>query len=251
MAGTLYLIPNTLGQTEPQQENLLTQIIPDTVQKMTSQLSHFVAENAKTTRAYLKLLNQSHTLAKPMQELQIAELNVNTPAQALEALLAPLIQGHDVGLISEAGVPAVADPGANLVRLAHQRSIQVRPLVGPSSLLLALMASGLNGQSFAFHGYLPTDAALRARRIKELEERSRKEQQTQLLIETPYRNAAMLEALAGNCLPHTLICVATDLTLSSERITTLAAAEWKKRLQANQAPDFHKKPTVFLFLANQ
>ncbi len=251
MAGTLYLIPNTLGQTEPQQENLLTQIIPDTVQKMTSQLSHFVAENAKTTRAYLKLLNQSHPLAKPMQELQIAELNVNTPAQALEALLAPLIQGHDVGLISEAGVPAVADPGANLVRLAHQRSIQVRPLVGPSSLLLALMASGLNGQSFAFHGYLPTDAALRARRIKELEERSRKEQQTQLLIETPYRNAAMLEALAGNCLPHTLICVATDLTLSSERITTLAAAEWKKRLQANQAPDFHKKPTVFLFLANQ
>lgn len=251
MAGTLYLIPNTLGQTEPQQENLLTQIIPDTVQKMTSQLSHFVAENAKTTRAYLKLLNQSHPLAKPIQELQIAELNVNTPAQALEALLAPLIQGHDVGLISEAGVPAVADPGANLVRLAHQRSIQVRPLVGPSSLLLALMASGLNGQSFAFHGYLPTDAALRAKRIKELEERSRKEQQTQLLIETPYRNAAMLEALAGNCLPHTLICVATDLTLSSERITTLAAAEWKKRLQANQAPDFHKKPTVFLFLANQ
>lgn len=251
MAGILYLIPNTLGQTEAQQDQLLAQIIPDTVQKMTAQLSHFVAENAKTTRAYLKMLNQSHPLAKPMQELHIAELNVNTPVQALEALLAPLIQGHDVGLISEAGVPAVADPGANLVRLAHQRNICVRPLVGPSSLLLALMASGLNGQSFAFHGYLPIDAALRVKRIKELEECSRKEQQTQLLIETPYRNAAMLEALASSCLPHTLICVATDLTLDSERITTLSAIEWKKRLHVNQAPDFHKKPTVFLFLANQ
>lgn len=250
MPGTLYLIPNTLGHTEGQQENLLAQIIPDTVQKMTAQLTYFVAENAKTTRAYLKLLNQHHPLAKPMQELQIAELNVNTPVEALDALLMPLLQGHDVGLISEAGVPAVADPGANLVRLAHQRHINVRPLVGPSSLLLALMASGLNGQSFAFHGYLPTDTGLRAKRIKELEDRSRKEQQTQLLIETPYRNAAMLEALATNCLPQTLICVATDLTLASESIQTYSASEWKKRLQANQAPDFHKKPTVFLFLAN-
>ena len=250
MTGTLYLIPNTLGQSETQQENSLAQIIPETVQKMTAQLSYFVAENAKTTRAYLKILNQSHPLAKPMQELQIAELNVNTPSQALEALLTPLLQGHDVGLISEAGVPAVADPGANLVRLAHQRHITVRPLVGPSSLLLALMASGLNGQSFAFHGYLPTDSGMRAKRIKELELRSGKEQQTQILIETPYRNAPMLDALATNCFAQTLICVATDLTLESESIVTLTAAEWKKRLQSNQAPDFHKKPTVFLFLAH-
>jgi 16S rRNA (cytidine1402-2'-O)-methyltransferase len=249
MNGTLYLIPNTLGQKEAQQESPLAQIIPETVQKMTAQLGYFVAENAKTTRAYLKILNQSHPLAKPMQELKIAELNVNTPSQALEALLTPLLEGHDLGLISEAGVPAVADPGANLVRLAHQRNITVRPLVGPSSLLLALMASGLNGQSFAFHGYLPTDAGSRAKRIKELELRSGKEQQTQLLIETPYRNVPMLEALATNCFPQTLICVATDLTLDSENIVTLPAAEWKKRLQANQVPDFHKKPTVFLFLA--
>ena len=249
MNGILYLIPNTLGQSETQQESTLAQIIPETVQKMTAQLSYFVAENAKTTRAYLKILNQSHPLAKPMQELQIAELNVNTPSQALEALLTPLLQGHDIGLISEAGVPAVADPGANLVRLAHQRQITVRPLVGPSSLLLALMASGLNGQSFAFHGYLPTDSGLRAKRIKELELRSGKEQQTQILIETPYRNAPMLDALATNCFAQTLICVATDLTLDSENIVTLTAAEWKKRLQSNQAPDFHKKPTVFLFLA--
>ena len=250
MPGTLYLIPNTLGQTEDQQANLLAQIIPDTVQKMTAELTYFVAENAKTTRAYLKLLSQRHPLSKPMQELHIAELNVNTPAQALDALLTPLQQGHDVGLISEAGVPAVADPGANLVRLAHQHHITVRPLVGPSSLLLALMASGLNGQSFAFHGYLPTDAGSRAKRIKDLEDRSRKEQQTQLLIETPYRNTAMLEALATNCQPQTLICVATDLTLETETIQTSSAAEWKKRLQASQAPDFHKKPTVFLFLSN-
>lgn len=249
MPGTLYLIPNTLGQTEDQQQHLLAQIIPETVQKMTAQLHYFVAENAKTTRAYLKLLNQNHPLTKTIQELQIAELNINTPEQALEALLTPLLQGHDLGLISEAGVPAVADPGANLVRLAHSRNITVRPLVGPSSLLLALMASGLNGQSFAFHGYLPTDAGLRAKRIKELEERSRKEKQTQLLIETPYRNAAMLEALATSCASSTLICVATDLTLNSESIQTQAASEWKKRLQDKRAPDFHKKPTVFLFLA--
>ncbi|BBB66752.1 hypothetical protein UNDYM_2499 [Undibacterium sp. YM2] len=250
MTGTLYLIPNTLGLNEDQQVNLLASIIPDTVQKMTAELSHFIAENAKTTRAYLKYLSQAHPLQKAMQEIQISELNINTPAQALEGLLQPLLQGQDVGLISEAGVPAVADPGANLVRLAHQRNIKVRPLVGPSSLLLALMGSGLNGQSFAFHGYLPTDAALRAKRIKELEERSKKEKQTQLLIETPYRNAAMLEALSNHCHPTTLICVATDLSLNTESLQTKTAAEWKANLSKQQGPDFHKKPTVFLFLSN-
>lgn len=249
--GTLYLIPNTLGVSENPTEtnNGLAHIIPNTVLQMSSQLTHLVAENAKTTRAYLKLLGQTYPLSQAIQEISITELNVNTPAQALEGLLAPLLQGHDVGLISEAGVPAVADPGANLVRLAHQRNITVRPLVGPSSLLLALMGSGLNGQSFAFHGYLPTDAALRAKRIKELEDRSRKEQQTQLLIETPYRNSAMLEALANSCNGTTLICVATDLTLVTESIQTKTANEWKKQLQANKAPTFHKKPTVFLFLS--
>ncbi|MEB0138593.1 MULTISPECIES: SAM-dependent methyltransferase [unclassified Undibacterium] len=250
MTGTLFLIPNTLGDNDTQAADILASIIPATVQAMSSQLGHFVAENAKTTRAYLKFLHQQHPLRLPMQEISIAELNVNTPAQALQGLLQPLLEGHDVGLISEAGVPAVADPGANLVRLAHARGIRVRPLVGPSSLLLGLMASGLNGQSFAFHGYLPTDAALRAKRIKELEERSRKEQQTQLLIETPYRNIAMLEALATHCAPSTLLCVATDLSLATESIQTRSAAEWKQALSKQQAPDFHKKPTVFLFLAN-
>lgn len=251
MSGTLYLIPNSLGtsSTADAAVNPLASIIPETVQQMSAQLNYFVAENAKTTRAFLKQLNQFHPLAQPIQALQIAELNVNTPESALAELLKPLLAGHDVGLISEAGVPAVADPGANLVRLAHQHQINVRPLVGPSSLLLAVMGSGLNGQSFAFNGYLPTDAAQRVKRIKELEDRSRKEQQTQLFIETPYRNAAMLDALLQTCQPSSLICVATDLSLDSESIQTHTAAQWKKRIQAQQAPAFHKKPTVFLFLA--
>jgi 16S rRNA (cytidine1402-2'-O)-methyltransferase len=188
-------------------------------------------------------------LAKPLQEIGIAELNVNTPAAALAGLLAPLLAGKDAGLVSEAGVPAVADPGADLVRLAHQQGIKVKPLVGPSSLLLAVMASGLNGQSFAFNGYLSTDAALRGKRIKELENRSRSDKQTQLFIETPYRNAAMLEALVTNCQPGTLICVATDLSLATESIRTQTGAQWKSQLVAGKAPDFHKKPTVFLLLA--
>ncbi|USX16517.1 SAM-dependent methyltransferase [Oxalobacteraceae bacterium OTU3CAMAD1] len=240
MPGTLFLIPNTLGETEA-----LSSVLPEQVQQITSQLDYFVAENAKTARAFLKLVNANHALAKPLQEITISELNVNTPANALAGLLAPLLAGRDGGLVSEAGVPAVADPGADLVRLAHQHNIPVRPLVGPSSLLLAVMASGLNGQSFAFNGYLPTDAAQRATRIKELETRSRKEKQTQLFIETPYRNAAMLEALMAACAPSTLVCVATDLSLASETIRTKTAAQWKSA----KAPDFHKKPTVFLLLA--
>ena len=248
LPGTLYLIPNTLGASELGAD-ALAHIIPEQVQAITSGLDYFVAENAKTARAFLKLIALRHPLAKPLQEIAIAELNVNTPAQALTALLAPLLAGKDAGLVSEAGVPAVADPGADLVRLAHQHGVTVRPLVGPSSLLLAVMASGLNGQSFAFNGYLPTDATLRAKRIKDLEQRSRAEKQTQLFIETPYRNAAMLEALSATCQGGTLICVATDLSLPTESIKTLSGAQWKSLLAAGKGPDFHKKPTVFLLLA--
>jgi 16S rRNA (cytidine1402-2'-O)-methyltransferase len=244
MPGTLYLIPNTLGETEA-----LASVIPEHVQALTARLDYFVAENAKTARAFLKLINARHPLAKPLQEIKIAELNISTPAAALQALLAPLLAGQDAGLVSEAGVPAVADPGADLVRLAHQHGIPVRPLVGPSSLLLAVMASGLNGQSFAFNGYLPTDAAARTKRIQELEKRSRSDKQTQLFIETPYRNAAMLEALVAGCNPGTLICVATDISLPSETIRTMSGAQWKSLLTNGKAPDFHKKPTVFLLLA--
>jgi 16S rRNA (cytidine1402-2'-O)-methyltransferase len=248
MPGTLYLIPNTLGPTDAA-PHALSHILPEQVQDIASKLDYFVAENAKTARAFLKLVAIDHPLARPLQEIRIAELNVNTPAQALAALLAPLLDGRDAGLVSEAGVPAVADPGADLVRLAHQHDVPVRPLVGPSSLLLAVMASGLNGQSFAFNGYLPTDAAQRTKRIQQLEQRARSEKQTQLLIETPYRNGAMLEALVASCQPQTLICVATDLSLATETVRTQTAAKWKAQLAAGKAPDFHKKPTVFLFLA--
>src|SRR5512133_353528 len=172
MLGTLYLIPNTLGTTEAA-PGALYHVIPTHVQALTARLDYFVAENAKTARAFLKLVAIDHPLAKPLQEIEIAELNVNTPPAALAGLLAPLLAGRDCGLVSEAGVPAVADPGADLVRLAHQHGITVKPLVGPSSLLLAVMASGLNGQSFAFNGYLPTDAAQRVKRSKDLEQRAR------------------------------------------------------------------------------
>lgn len=246
MSGTLYLIPNTLGAAN---EDLLTAIIPDEVQRLTARLDYFIAENAKTTRAFLKLIATRHPLAKAMQEIHISELSVNTDAAALPALLAPLQTGQDAGLISEAGVPAVADPGANLVRLAHAYGITVRPMIGPSSLLLAVMASGLNGQSFAFNGYLPTDGTQRSKRIKILEERSRTEKQTQLFIETPYRNTTLLEALAITCHPQTLVCVATDLTLPTESIRTQTAMTWREEFARGNAPDFHKKPTVFLLLA--
>lgn len=243
MTGTLYLIPNTLGPCA------LDAVLPAEVRAITARLDTFIAENAKTARAFLKLVGASHPLCKPLQELQITELNVNTPSTALPALLMPLMAGIDTGLLSEAGVPAVADPGADLVRLAHARGITVRPLVGPSSILLALMASGLNGQSFAFNGYLPTDADARGKRIKTLEQRSRQDKQTQIFIETPYRNAALLEALAAHCGGSTLICVATDLSLDSEKIQTMTAQQWLRELKAGRAPDFHKKPTVFLLLA--
>ena len=249
MSGTLFLVPNTLGHAQPDPSQPLTHIIPDDVQAITARLDYFIAENAKTTRAFLKLVSTAHPLAKPLQEISIAELNVNTKADALPALLAPILAGQDGGLISEAGVPAVADPGANLVRMAHQLGIPVKPLVGPSSLLLAVMASGLHGQSFAFNGYLPTDAAERAKRIKALEERSKKDGQTQIFIETPYRNSVLLEALATSCRPDTLICIATDLTAPDESIKTQPAAKWKSQLAAGKTPDFHRKPTVFLLLA--
>ncbi len=243
MAGTLYLIPNSLGPGP------LESVIPEPVRAKTASLDCFIAENAKTARAFLKLVAATHPLQTVLQEIRISELNVNTRADELPALLEPLLQGKDVGLLSEAGVPAVADPGADLVRLAHQKGIVVKPLVGPSSLLLALMASGLNGQSFAFHGYLPTDAEARAARIRQLEQRSRQEKQTQIFIETPYRNDAMLEALATHCSGTTLVCVATDLTLATEVVRTTSAQQWKKEIAAGKTPDFRKKPTVFLFLA--
>ncbi|MFM8468280.1 MAG: SAM-dependent methyltransferase [Oxalobacteraceae bacterium] len=243
MTGTLYLIPNSLGP------GALELVIPAPVRKVTAGIDYFIVENAKTARAFLKLVAETHTLCKTLQEIELRELNVKTAPADIPALLTPLLAGRHAGLLSAAGVPAVADPGAELVRLAHDKQIVVKPLVGPSSLLLALMASGLNGQSFAFHGYLPTDAASRAQRLKQLEQRSRQERQTQIFIETPYRNEALLEAMVTHCAAGTLVCTATDLTLDTESVRTQAVSQWKRELAAGKTPDFRKKPTVFLMLA--
>ncbi len=242
MSGTLYLIPNTLGKRD--EADPLPDVIPAGVQQVAARLNYLVAENAKTARAFLKKLGETCPLEQPIQQIEIRELNVNTRAEALADLLAPLAAGRDGGLLSEAGVPAVADPGAELVRLAHARGIRVRPLVGPSSILLAVMGSGLNGQSFAFNGYLPVDPDERARRLRELEQHSRKFHQTQVWIETPYRNGTLLDALRQHCAGTTLLSVAVDLTLPTETIVTLPLAQWRPdRL------DLHKRPAIFSLLA--
>lgn len=233
--GTLYLIPVPLGAMAAQD------VLPATVIVRARQLTSFIAENAKSARAFLKSLPSD----TPLQQIRIQELNEHTPPGALPELLAPLLAGEDVGLISEAGCPAVADPGSALVALAHDKGIRVAPLVGPSSILLALMGSGLCGQSFAFHGYLPAKDELRRRKIVELENDSRKEGRTQLFIETPYRNRRMLQALLDACSPQTRIGIAADLTLPEERIMTLCCAEWKRR----GLPDIDRHPTVFLLQA--
>lgn len=235
MAGTLYLIPVPLGPTAPQDS------LPANVLAIVRPITYFVVEQAKTARAFLKAAGTD----TPLQELQLEELNEHTKADALDRLLAPLRSGHDVGLLSEAGCPAVADPGANLVALAQQENIRVVPLIGPSSLLLALMASGLNGQRFAFLGYLPAKEAERTKALRDLESDSRKHKQTQLFIETPYRNKAMFEGVLQACSPTTRLTVATDLTLPSESVLTLTIAQWKKKTP----PEIERRPTVFLLLA--
>ena len=245
MKGTLFLIPNGLGSA-----GALDQVLTADVRAITADLDYFIAENAKTARAFLNQVALTHPLRLRLQDIEISELNVKTPASALPDLLAPLMAGRNGGLVSEAGVPAVADPGADLVRIAHERGIRIRPLVGPSSILLALMSSGLSGQNFAFNGYLPTDATERATRIRQLEQRSKQEQQTQIFIETPYRNEALLQALSTHCQPGTQICIATHLTLEDEFIQRMSAQSWKRGLAENRMPDFRKKPTVFLILAS-
>ena len=233
--GSLYLIPVSLG---PAGTGLTT---PADVAARACGLTYFVVENAKTARAELKRLEHPAQL----RDLDIRELPEKPGSADLDALLAPLLAGQDAGLMSEAGCPAVADPGALLVRHAHEKGVKVVPLVGPSSLLLGLMASGLNGQSFAFHGYLPVDEETRKRRIRELEAESARHSRTQLFIETPYRNDRMFEALKQACGPETRLCIARDLTTADEWIATRRITDWKK----TAAPDLSKRPTVFLLLA--
>lgn len=241
MSGTLYLIPNTLGDGD---DDALRAVLPAPVRATAARLTYIVGENAKATRAFLKRVGTE----TPIQQIQIGELNVNTPPDAIDALLAPIVAGTDGGLVSDAGCPAVADPGALLVRRAHALGVRVVPLVGPSSILLALMASGMDGQRFAFHGYLPTGAAERTQKLKELERQSREQHQTQIFIETPYRNAAMFDALLQSCAPQTAVCFAADLTLPTEEIATRSVAEWKK-CPADRRPDLGKRPAIFLLLA--
>ena len=235
MPGTLYLLPTSLGETP------WPLVLPTTSREVACRLRHFVVENAKSARASLKWLQ--HPL--PIREINIEQLPEPLPPREIDRLLNPLHQDSDIGLMSEAGCPGVADPGALLVRRAHETGICVKPLVGPSSLLLSLMASGLDGQRFAFHGYLPAKEPDRSKRILELEKESRQKQQTQLFIETPYRNQILLEALLDICHKKTLLCLATDLTLPAETIVTRPIDAWRK----NPRPDINRHPTVFLLLS--
>lgn len=228
MPGILYAIPTPLGGTAGD-------ALPAPALLTVRSLRDFVVENAKTARAFLKAAGNDP------KEVRILELNERT---SISELLKPLREGFSVGLLSEAGCPAIADPGALLVDAAHQAGIRVVPLIGPSSIVLALMASGLEGQRFAFCGYLPREAEERRKKIKEIEARSRRECETQIFIETPYRNEPMFSALLETCAPATRLCVASDLTMGSEAIKTSSIAEWCKT-----PPKIGKRPTVFLLLA--
>jgi len=242
-SGRLLLVPNTLdlGCPDPATGEApdLQHVLPLGVIRQAAHIHHWIAENAKTTRAFLKRVDQVAPLSQPLQALSIQELprppkgdkgtQTSALGAVLTALLAPTRAGHDVGLISEAGLPGVADPGAAVVQAAHKAGIPVVPLSGPSSLVLALAGSGLHGQSFAFVGYLPTDAALRAQRIRELELLSRKAHQTQLVIETPYRNPALWQALLQHLQPQTWLNVSCGLTLSQGFTLTDTVARWRQR----------------------
>ncbi len=249
--GSLYLIPNTLDFGTAAEANPIDDVLPASVIRTAARLTHWVAENAKTTRAFLKRVDAVVPLARPLQSLAIVELprppkgSSTLPAPDLATLLAPALQGHDLGLISEAGLPAVADPGAALVQAAHAAGIKVIALAGPSSLVLALAASGLNGQSFAFVGYLPVDPSARGARIRELEALSRRASQTQLMIETPYRNEALLGALLAHLQPGTRLSVSCGLTLPDGFTRTDSVQGWKSRPIALP----NNVPVVFSLLA--
>jgi 16S rRNA (cytidine1402-2'-O)-methyltransferase len=227
----LYAIPTPLGGTP---EGSLP---PAALQRIRA-LQDFVVEEAKSARAFLGAVGLNP------RDVRMAELNQHTVSTELARLLKPLREGRPLGLLSEAGCPAIADPGAALIEAAHAAGFRVVPLVGPSAITLALMASGLEGQRFAFCGYLPRDSAERAQRIKQLESRSRRERETEIFIETPYRNDALLGGLLESCAPATRLCIAADLTLATESIRTQSVADWRR-----SRPSLGKRPAVFLLLA--
>jgi len=229
--GKLYLIPTRLGDNPP------LEVLPISIKKIIEDLNYYIVENEKTARRFIKRVSAS----KSQPSLKLSVLNKYTTEAERNTYLNPCIEGESVGLLSEAGCPAIADPGSDIVNLAHQMNIKVVPLVGPSSILLALMASGMNGQSFCFNGYLPIDKNEKKSKIKSLERLSAEQNQSQIFIETPYRNMKMLEDLTTILHPETRICVACDLTLPTEFIRTMPAKNWKSNRE-----DFHKRPAIFI-----
>ena len=231
MKQILYLIPCTLGETD------LNNVLPQANANIITSLKYFIVENIRTARRFLKKVDRNINI----DELEFFELNGHTKAEQISSFLKPMAEGHSMGVISEAGCPAIADPGADVVGIAQSKGYIVKPLVGPSSILLSLMGSGFNGQSFAFHGYLPIDASERTSTIKKLEGRIYAENQTQLCIETPYRNNKLAEELIRTCRPSTKLCIASNITCEDEYIQTRPIKEW-----AGKVPDLSKKPTIFL-----
>jgi len=231
MAGKLYLIPNSLGNSDPDT------YLPSALKKTITGLRFLVVENTRNARRYLKTLDRDIII----DDITFFELNKHTDPSETESFLIPVINGHDTGILSEAGLPGIADPGATLVSLAHRKHLQVVPMTGPSSLFLALMASGLNGQSFRFNGYLPVHKNERVQSIRKLEKRVQETGETQIFIETPYRNNALLQDLCSSGQPGTLLTIAVDLTTETEMVQTMKIAEWKKK-----KPELHKRPAVFL-----
>ncbi|MGB5981469.1 MAG: SAM-dependent methyltransferase [Nonlabens sp.] len=230
--GKLYLIPVTLGEVNP------LEVLPLSVKKAVENIGHYIVENEKTARRFIKSINPG----KQQSSLSFCLLNKFTDPTEVSSFLNPCLEGLDVGLMSEAGVPGIADPGADVVAIAHKKGIQVKPLVGPSSIVLAMMSSGLNGQNFAFNGYLPIDRSQRKKKVKELELHSKKFNQAQAFIETPYRNSKLIEELLSTLNPSTLLTVACDLTLPSEYVKTQSVDQWKFNKN-----DFHKRPAIFIF----
>jgi 16S rRNA (cytidine1402-2'-O)-methyltransferase len=235
MSGRLFLVPNLLGAVSPED------VLPKRTLEVARRLRHWIVETPKPARAFLKSIAPD----LPIAGLAIEAIGENVDPLAANALLAPVLRGEDVGLLSDAGCPGVADPGGAVVAAAHAHGLRVVPLVGPSSLLLALMAAGMNGQRFAFHGYLPAKPEARVAALRALEAGSRADGGTQLFIETPYRNVAMLESIAVTLAPSTRVCVAVDLTLASESIRTRPAREWRTADRAAYA----KRPAIFLVQA--
>lgn len=229
--GNLYLIPTTLGESDT------ARVIPSEVSAIVKEIKYFIVENIRTARRYLRKMDPSLNI----DELQFFELNQHTDSQVTDSYLNPILEGFDIGIISEAGCPGIADPGAEVVKHAHLKQIRVIPLVGPSSILLSLMASGMNGQNFAFIGYIPVKPTERVKAIREIEKRSGFEKQTQIFIEAPYRNTQLINDLINTLNDQTRLCIACDITLDTEYIKTQTVAIWKKGV-----PDLNKRPAIFL-----